>query len=479
MCRDCRFREPPRRCGCRAGRIATIFAAVLAVLGPASGPVRADGIDEQLIKSAPALIDYLHKERVKTVGVLRFQVQRGNEQATFAAGPMNTNMVSRLENLVVLAADPKDRLELLREPGYVIASKKARLSYLNSTGRREMFKLTYPVLGGEGRTTTPDAFLSGLVQLSSDYQQTSVTVWAFTTQRPSLDPVLTFKVATDRNILADIGESFIISKRSLQGGEDLNRTAARTARLKKDTEDKGDNTNNEPIKVKPPKPPELSEYLQFQVEYNGEAQSITAGSGKTEKLGEPKEGQAVVMRIKNISDRRLGVILMVNGVSTIFEQEGELGAIRKWVLDPKEEYPIKGFYRKDKTVAPFKVVDSGLADEPMSPDKVGQIQVAVFDEEPEKDKKISRLRGVTEPDQRKTLPRTKEELLRAVEKRTQMKAGGRGIIVFDGEAPVLAKGVKEVDFTDARLIGVRTIVYLRADADKSSGNKGGKNKEDK
>jgi hypothetical protein len=445
--------------------------AALAVVLTAASQVHADPIDDELVKQAPALFSYLQKEGLHNVGVLRFQVRKGKEPATFAAGSMNTNMVTRLENLLLIGSDAKTPVQLLRDPGYVIAAKKAKLSYLDSTARKTILGLPYTYIGSTKKVNA-DGFLTGMVHLTPDYLKTTVTISSFSTKQPGLQTVMEFTVGTDRNILSDIGESFIISKRSLKKGEDLNHLAAKSAMtragLKKNSEDPFANKDPGPG---PKQPINLGDVLQFQVLYDGEVQTISAdASGKKEQIPEPRESQNVLMKIKNIADRRIGVILSVNGVSTIFQQEGELTSMRKWVLDPKEEYAIKGYYLRDKTPLPFKVIPDETTDEPMSPDKAGQIQVAIFDEEPEKEKKIS-LRGITDFDLRKVRPKSQNELKTMVQERSNLKKNERGFIV-PGDTPLeIRSDLKEVEFSDGTLLGTRTIVYFRPGTTKKESEK--------
>jgi len=453
----------PGRLPAAQGRFGLIFAVSLLTSVPAYG----DNIDDQLIKEAPKILDYLREHKLSSVGVLRFRVKKGIELPTFSAGPINANMVTRLENLLAVAADDgKETIQLIAEPGQTIAAKNAKLTYLDAKGRAELFKLTYHAIGN-AKPATVNAFLFGTVGLSEDYATTTVTISAFTPAQLRPKQIAQFTVPTDRNILADIGENFMITKRNWKRGQDRDKVAIRGWKPNTGVTDGSGPTNDEPgltndkpgPQHKPPSPPDLKNYLEFKVFYEGEEQTISLDAKKDKwQIAAPRSGQRVEMAIKNVSDKQIGVVLTVNGMNTILSQEGPMSSLGKYILDPKEEYHIKGFLQKDRTLAPFSVVSTAEAEELMSNANVGMIQLAVFDQDPEKEVKVN-LRRVTTPELRKTPHSLKE-----VQKRSGLKRGDDGVIKPDPNA--VEAHWKEVDFPDASLAGIRSIVYLNVHDDK-------------
>ena len=60
--------------------------------------------------------------------------------------------------------------------------------------------------------------------------------------------------------------------------------------------------------------------------------------------------------VKSLAPERIGLVLMVNGKSTLYEEEGDPSHCKAWVLDPGREYQISGFQRTRARVKPFRVL---------------------------------------------------------------------------------------------------------------------------
>lgn len=70
---------------------------------------------------------------------------------------------------------------------------------------------------------------------------------------------------------------------------------------------------------------------------------------------------------------RLGVVLTVDGVNTVYEEQGDVYKMTPWLLEPRESYAIQGFYQKDnKTYKPI----IGLSDE-ASHERLGDLQAGL------------------------------------------------------------------------------------------------------
>src|SRR5436190_11454590 len=102
-----------------------ILAAALVLGGWVNNPApaRADNIDLELYKQAPKVMEYLQKQGFQNVGVLKFRVQKGTKPETFNAGPLNVNMASRLENLLILVNDTKQPIGIIHDASRVAAAE--------------------------------------------------------------------------------------------------------------------------------------------------------------------------------------------------------------------------------------------------------------------------------------------------------------------------------------------------------------------
>jgi hypothetical protein len=102
------------------------------------------------------------------------------------------------------------------------------------------------------------------------------------------------------------------------------------------------------------------------------------------KAADPKEGQKVKFVVSNVSQDTVGVVLAVNGKSSLFLEDlasKSPGECTKWILSPGETYTIEGFYMSEdgKDVRTFKVLsddDSAKAD--LAPDQKGVFTLFAF-----------------------------------------------------------------------------------------------------
>ena len=93
---------------------ALLFFAALGGLA-LPGLARADALDTNLYKDAGKIADLLRARGYKSVGVLKFEVQRGGPTGpiTMNAGDLNSQMATRMENALILTTD-KAPLDVVR-----------------------------------------------------------------------------------------------------------------------------------------------------------------------------------------------------------------------------------------------------------------------------------------------------------------------------------------------------------------------------
>ena len=60
--------------------------------------------------------------------------------------------------------------------------------------------------------------------------------------------------------------------------------------------------------------------------------------------------------IRSQASERIGLVLMVNGKNTLYEEEGDPSHCKAWVLDPGKTYGIEGFQVDNATRKPFRVL---------------------------------------------------------------------------------------------------------------------------
>lgn len=426
-----------------------------------SAPARADKIDAKLHEQAPAILAALKKADVKAVGVLRFRAERGKKAEGFDVGPINDGLAARVENLLVIHADRADPIGVLRDPNAVAAAARLGGWYTTPAVRKRLFETEYPLAWGSTRAR-PDAFLTGVVRCKDDMTRTTVAVEMFTAKEPSKFVRLTeFTVPTDRLILTDLGVRFSVPRGAgiKRGGDDEDRFVIGEVRKREDDASGGGN---------PPPPAAGLDVggVTYRLRAGGESVPFraTGSAGEGWEATSPAPGTAVTMTLKNTTDRRVGVVLKVNEVSTIFSQTEDSALCRKWVIEPGKEIQLKGFYQEDRQYAPFKVLagDEARAAAEQLGDKAGRVRVEVFDEGEGgafAPLSVSLPRRIPEAKigaARRSLDTLRPGLLAAsrakVETRTETvngKAIKREIIVPDKDALLPSPDLKEVDFRSA------------------------------
>jgi hypothetical protein len=184
-----------------------ILAAGVGFVVTASVPAaRADNIDLELFKQAPKIMDYVQKQGYRNIGVLKFRVQKGSKPESFNAGPLNVNMASRLENMLILFNNTKQPIGIIHDASQVAVREKVSNDYTLAAGRKSLFEQRFPLAWGKDQVPA-DAFLTGIVRITNDNRQAQVTIEAFDGKGSDLKKIHEFTVRTDRTILADAGRA--------------------------------------------------------------------------------------------------------------------------------------------------------------------------------------------------------------------------------------------------------------------------------
>jgi hypothetical protein len=355
-----------------------LAAWVLAVWIAAPTPAWAGGddLDQALLKHSPEIIDALRDMRVRNVGVLKFLVKKGKESSD-NVGPLNLSIANRLEVALVLA-DPDEKLGIIRHASAeLVEANNGRANHLTPEGRLACFDSRYYVAWGRGKESVlADAFLTGVVQLSPDLRDTTVTVQVFTKAAPDLRKAVQFKVPTDARTLAEAGESYGLSRGAFEGGQVKLSAAVETAAEVKEEKTKF------PLQAK-------ETPIKLEIRYDGEAVPIKAVKGQGE-VPEPMKGQKVTFVLENRDkERRYGVVLKVNGLNTLYEERLDGFHCTKWILAGGERIEIKGFQIPDGQAKEFAVLPPAQSeeDEVNYGEHAGTFSLAAFIEKGGKDEK--------------------------------------------------------------------------------------------
>jgi hypothetical protein len=433
-------------------------AVLLAALAAASLPaaVRADQIDKRLNDEMPDVSRHLHKKGYKNVGVLRFRVQVGKKTASFDNAPYNGNMPLRVENLLIMNSGDRETPDVgvIRNAGAAAAAAKIGDWFGNEKERKKLFDVHY-LLAWDDKKVTADAFLTGLVSVSSDLKKTTLSLTCF--DKDNLEPkeILTFTIATDREVVRDLGYSFVVDGKA--------RASMVTKRSSADVD------RNVLASVNDQAKPDNVAGIQMTILVDEKPVKIQAAKdeeGPRWQLECPPEDEALAVRLRNVTDKTLAVVLKLNGVSTLKQQTRSPDHCQKWIIRAGKAIVLKGFYTPagDKLLMkPFKVLvgEKALEAKAQLGDRAGLMELDVFAEGAESDDDGLEYTA-------KGLPPSKEKekeklakahsykavratLLKDAKLKTETTVAQKVVLVPDKEAIKAGKG-KEVDF-DSHSVG--------------------------
>lgn len=419
-------------------------------------------LDARLLEEAPRLVARLKAKKYKSVGVLRFQVSMPGKKPTYAA-PISGNLVSRLETGLIIHVDEegKPAMGVIRDAGMTAARQKVGAWPTSADERKKLFAATYPLAWGNF-TVKPDVFLTGKVELSKDLKKTTTTILAFDRDNPvRFQPLTSFTIPTDRHMLRDLGFSFALP------------VAFRTRALKKgsaDSELDGEviemvqtNLKNED-KPKPPDAPKpdttatpdnvggVKVRLLAGDEESKFREKATDADGIKWEVESPAPGKKIAFELTNTSDKKVGVVLRLNGMNVINLQKDAPEICGKIILVPGKKQRIPGFIevveptsralkkpgeeekKPELTVRPFGVLvgDEAAKFRSENADTAGLLEVDVFEEgavEPDPDLQISP-RGLPagkEKVARETYKGLRTALLQSSGLKTKVVSGGPGV----------------------------------------------------
>jgi hypothetical protein len=355
---------------------------VFAVLLGMAAASRANTLDSELLRQMPRVMKYLEEKGYRRVGVLTFRLRREGSQPTFQGALINNDMTVRIENAMVLARDSEKPVQVISQARKTAATKLVGANYRTPSDRKRLFDLSYELAVREGnRFVSADAFLTGEVAASHDLATTSVSLECFDRMHPEkYVQILSFNVATDRDLLADMGQGFSLQRRGTRFARDM-RSETDLLRAEYDDIQTWQHRAAPAVPAKKTASP-----VELAVCYDNQPQDLAqdpAGPNNWTVKG-PLSAQHVAFSLRNTMDRKVGVVLLVNGYNTLCGEYGlEPNQWSRWTLGPGEEYRVKGFYKPDrKTFSPIEgtALQSSQASPSDFADARGLVHLLVFTE---------------------------------------------------------------------------------------------------
>jgi hypothetical protein len=428
----------------------------------------ADDLETQFLKQAPAILSKLREQGYENVGVLKFRIKKGNEPATDRAGTLNLRLTEKLELALILANKVSEPIGIIRNASQTAATIEGA-NHLSTEGRKKLFEKAYPLAWGEEQVV-PDAFIAGVALISGDLRTMTIGLMTFDQTGEEFVQLAKFDIKPDLEDLLESGESFtvrgVFDQANLQLTDDERKDKATEEAVSTSLKVKEETAQSiKPAAAKVhPLAPGANSPIKFEIFYDGKPQSIEFRQGAA-FVAEPAEGQKVtfVVRRKDASRPRLGVVVKVNGENTLFRQKEADAQCSMWVFEPRlSEFGITGFQVDGQQLQLFKVLSQAesQAKEIDYGEFVGTISVSVFQERTVAPKPSPQLltdegedfeiltRGVFPKEQPQNLGALKQQLARSAT---------RGLIT---EGATIARQVEKVKFNrDPIPIMTATIKY--------------------
>lgn len=429
---------------CKESLVLRYSMLLFLIVFSTAAPLKADNLDVELLRQMPKAWRYFQAYNHKNIGVLNFRVRRpGGAKPAFSDTLLSTQMAERIENALILTMDTSQSGFNVIDNASETASEKLRnATYATSSGREALFDIAYNLPLRNQRAVKADVFLTGRIDLSDDWKTTRVTLEIFTRENPAeFRRVHSFVVNTDRPMLTDFGQNYSVSlhgsklirgtsnsieeddiidtvrdgsfdfdtlvdeddlwdEDQLIDQDDENEDQLTKQQDERVSDDESASTSDVATKkeineqttlasitqsTRRQTPSSVLDYpVKFRVLYDDQLQEInTREDGYY--MADPEKGQRVSFQVENMTDEKLGMVLTVNGVSTLYEEQGPVTDLTKWVLLPNQNqaYVIKGFYQNDnQTYIPIVGKGDEETDElweDLGGDKyAGKITVTIF-----------------------------------------------------------------------------------------------------
>lgn len=330
----------------------TRLALALVATAAAIAPVAAgDSLAETLHAKAPAVLQKLQNKGFTCVGVLKFTRPAGDDTAADGLNELGNVLAVRTQKALVLA-NKNAEFVLLENPNKEVANLSAA-NHLTEAGRKPFFGRKYQPSVGKDEVVA-DGFVVGTALPAKDRSTLTLKLQVFDKAGKQTDLTSEWAVDYDPELLGLAGETFAMPKKvrkAVVSGEPVQKelvqklvvdTAVALVKAPAPTED-----------VKPTPNPALDDCpVKWEIRYNDKKQAVSGGL-----VAEPDEGDKVSFVLHNTSkDETFGVVLLVNGESTLYQEKQAVAKCRKWILEPGVETVVSGFQTGPDKAAEFKVV---------------------------------------------------------------------------------------------------------------------------
>jgi hypothetical protein len=281
--------------------------------------------------------------------VLKFLVQKGDGAPSDRVGTLNLTLANRVQTALLLGQDLK-KLREGEEPIGIIQNASAvaatipGASHLDAKGKEKLFTKKYPLLWDEA-DVVPDAFVTGCAVIPAGSSTFTVCLYVF--DKAGKTKIFdAFEAELNSNLLVESGKDFL-----LRGAGNKGRPKEGPLQEVLDQRDDALKSNQNVEKALAPSPlKDKDAPVVLEVYYGGNRIDYQIDKAtRTASIPEPQTGQEVKFVIRKTDDTniRYGVVLKVNGESTLFRETEQNLQCTKWILEEKgEQVEIKGYRLK-------------------------------------------------------------------------------------------------------------------------------------
>ncbi|MCA9241053.1 MAG: hypothetical protein KDA37_12675, partial [Planctomycetales bacterium] len=339
--------------------------------------------DALLDSTAKEIIQQAIKDEVKVIGVVKFLVDDGVEPS-LSVGNTNLALSRYFRNALaenLKGDDPP--IQLVLDADFAL-QRTLGADHSTDPGRKKLFRLKsgrrakFPV--GDGRYSEPvDRFICGYAEVLEEDALVNIRFQCFDegTGIKNLG-AMHQGVPLPPEVLADFGKNYeaprYLELHPNRGGENLG--------------------VGEPADLQDEAP------FQFHVFYDDAPIKVVGREANDVlRLPEPQDGQKVEFMIRRTDDEpiRMGVVVKVNGESTLCSQTRPSTYCAKWILGPQDSVWIRGFQtigedgKPGETYKKFRVLSEDASRNLVYSSNTGLITVECFLEKKEAKSRESRV----------------------------------------------------------------------------------------
>ncbi|HJZ89824.1 MAG TPA: hypothetical protein VKE40_03055 [Gemmataceae bacterium] len=339
-------------------RLPFVALTLLAVAYPARA--EPDAIDKKFLEVAPEIIKRAKERKYANVGVLKFQVRKGDGAPDDGAGELNMSLANRLEAALAESL-PDDTLGILWRPS-LKAQENPFANHAKPEGRRPLFGVKYPLAWGN-TDALPGAFVIGRVDISKDLRTLTLALEMFG-RDGKVEPIgKPIELPATRRTLVEAGYSYVmarpVAEKLSDGARGARKNVGQVVELKAEDEEVSFSevvvfNNSKPAEGVRPTAADALDASPVKLTFLVNNAPVRV---EGDQVPEPGETDVVTFRLENTDKTATyAVVLKVNGKNTLFEEEMEAARCRKWILGPGTSLEVKGFQNDDRKSIPFRIL---------------------------------------------------------------------------------------------------------------------------